>query len=46
MKAMLITEYYCNSKKLSIAPITTADGVVALMELQRLGTSIFSKVLE
>ena len=46
MKALLITEYYCNSKKLSVAPITAADGEVTLMELQRLGTSIFSKVLE
>ena len=36
MKALLITECYCNSKKQSIAPITAADGIVALMELQRL----------
>ena len=34
MKAMLITECYCNSKKQSIASITAADGIVALMELQ------------
>ena len=38
MKALLITECYCNSKKQqqSIAPITAADGMVASMELQRL----------
>ena len=31
MKALLITECYCNSKKQSTAPITAADGRVALM---------------
>ena len=36
MKALLITECYCNSEKQSIAPITVADGMVAFMELQRL----------
>ena len=38
MKALLITcnKCYCNSKKQSIAPVIAADGLVALMELQRL----------
>ena len=49
MKALLVTKCYCKSLKQiqSTAPITAADGMVALMKLQGLEYyKHFSKVLD